>query len=44
MLRTLQVEPLKPHSPEIGRWLWALEEVRTRTHRLIDGLDQRTLN
>lgn len=44
MPRTLQVEPLNARSPEIGRWLWALEEVRARTHRLIDGLDQRTLD
>lgn len=41
---TLHVEPLNASSPEIGRWLWALEEVRARTHRLIDGLDQRTLD
>ncbi len=44
MPRTLQVEPLTARSPEIGRWLWALEEVRARTHRLIDRLDQRILD
>ena len=44
MRRTLQVERLNAPSPEIGRWLWALEEVRARTHRLIDGADQRTLD
>ncbi len=44
MPRILQVEPLNASSPEIGRWLWALEEVRARTLRLIDGLDQRILD
>ena len=30
--------------PEIGRWLWAMNEVRRRTLRLVDALDQRVLD
>jgi hypothetical protein len=44
MSRVLQVEPLNGCPSGIGRWLWALEEVRARTHRLVDGLDQQTLD
>jgi len=44
-LRRLQeVVPLRGYEPEIGRWLWMLQEVRRRTLRLADGLDQRTLD
>ena len=38
------VEPLVVFSPEIGRWLWALEEARRLTVRLVEGLDQRILD
>lgn len=31
-------------APEIGRWLWALEEVRSRTLRIIGDLDQRLID
>lgn len=43
-MRLLQVDPLAGYDAEIGRWLWALEEVRRRTLRLVDGLDQRALD
>jgi hypothetical protein len=43
-MRRLQIDPLPAHDPEIGRWLWALEEVRDRTLRLVAGLDQRMLD
>jgi len=43
-MRMLQIDPLPGYEPEVGRWLWALEEVRRRTLRLVEGLDQRTLD
>ncbi len=36
--------PLVGYDPEIGRWLWGLEETRRRTLRLLEGIDQRTLD
>lgn len=39
------VTPVPAQDPEIGRWLWAMEEVRRRrTLKLVTGLDQRTLD
>lgn len=43
-MRRLQVTALPGCDPEIGRWLWALEEARRRTLRLVEGMDQRTLD
>ena len=37
-------QPLPGYAPEIGIWLWALQQVRRRTLRLIEGLGQRTLD
>jgi len=31
---------LPGYEPEIGHWLWALEDARRRTLQRIDGLDQ----
>lgn len=42
--RFLQVAPLPGYEAEIGTWLWAMQEVRRRTLRLVEGLDQRTLD
>lgn len=42
--KELKAQPLPGYDPEIGIWLWAMQEVRRRTLRLIDGLDQRTLD
>jgi uncharacterized damage-inducible protein DinB len=42
--RLLQVEPLPGYEAEIARWLWAMQAVRQRTLRLVEGLDQRTLD
>ena len=38
------VGPLVGFPPEIGRWLWALEEARRLTLRLVEGPDQRVLD
>ena len=40
----LRGQPLPGYAPEIGIWLWALQQVRRRTLRLIEGLGQRTLD
>ena len=40
----LQVQPLPASDREIGAWLWAMQEARRRTLRLVEGLDQRTLD
>jgi hypothetical protein len=42
--RVLSAQALPGYEPEIGIWLWAMEEVRRRTLKLVDGLDQRTLD
>lgn len=42
--KTLVVKALPEYAPEIGRWLWAMNEVRGRTLRLVEGLDQRILD
>lgn len=42
--RLLQVAPLPGYEAEIGTWLWAMQEVRRRTLRLVGGLAQRTLD
>ena len=44
MSKTLQMKTLPGYEPEIGRWLWALEEVRHRTLDSVEGLDQETLD
>ncbi|MGH2452570.1 MAG: DinB family protein [bacterium] len=42
--RLLHVQPLPGFDPQIGTWLWAMQQVRRRTLRLVDGLDQRVLD
>src|SRR5262249_17955380 len=42
--RTLTVTALPGYEPEIGQWLWAMEEARRRTIKLVRGLDQRTVD
>lgn len=44
MTNELKIDPVSAADPEIGRWLWALEEVRKRTLRLISDLDERLLD
>lgn len=44
MRDVLQVKALANCEPEIGRWLWAMEEVRRRTIRLASDLDQRSID
>jgi len=34
------IEPLDARAPEIGRWLWAIEDTRRRTKRVLEGLTQ----
>jgi len=38
------VEALPGCEPEIGRWLWALEDTRRRTKRSLDGLTQAVID
>ncbi len=38
------VQPMAGCELEIGRWLWAIEETRRRTLRLLEGMDQRMLD
>lgn len=44
MRTPLTTEALPGFEPEIGRWMWALEEVRRRTLRAVEGLDAETLD
>lgn len=40
-MRQLQITPLDGYDPEIGRWMWALQDVRRGyTLRLIKDLDE----
>lgn len=38
------VTALPGYEPEVGRWLWAMQEVRRRTLTLAEGLDQAALD
>jgi uncharacterized damage-inducible protein DinB len=44
MKRQLQVTPLDGYPPDVGRWLWALEDARRITRRAVEGLDVATLD
>jgi hypothetical protein len=44
MKRTLQVEPLPGFETDVGRWLWALQEVRRYTVAAVEGLEQAALD
>lgn len=44
MTEILQVEALPGYEPEIGRWLWALQDVRRRTLRAVEGICVRVLD
>jgi uncharacterized damage-inducible protein DinB len=44
MGNVLQVAALPGFDPEIGRWLWALEEVRRGTLKAVEGLSQQILD
>ena len=44
-MRQLQITPLDGYDPEIGRWMWALQDVRRRyTLRLVKDLDERLVD
>jgi DinB superfamily len=44
-MRQLQITPLDGYDPEIGRWVWALQDVRRRyTLRLVKDLDPRLVD
>lgn len=44
-MRELQITPLAGYDAEIGRWLWALQDVRRRyTMRLLQDLDPRLVD
>jgi uncharacterized damage-inducible protein DinB len=36
--------PARATTPEIGTWLWALEDARARTKRMIEGITQAELD
>ncbi len=40
MRETLAVKPLEGYPPEIGVWLWAMEETRKKTKAYVEGIDQ----
>jgi hypothetical protein len=45
LMRELQIAPLDGYDPEVGRWLWALQDVRSRyTLRILKDLDERLLD
>jgi hypothetical protein len=44
-MRQLRIAPLDGYDPEIGRWMWALQDVRSRyTLRLVKDLDERLVD
>lgn len=44
-MRQLEITPLTGYDPEVGRWLWALQDVRRRyTLRLVRDLDPRLVD
>ena len=42
--KTLQVIPQRARDSEIGRWLWALAEVREKTLSVVGDCDQQALD
>ena len=40
----LRVVPLPGYEPEIGRWLWVLQDIREKTLRSLDGLSTSDLD
>jgi uncharacterized damage-inducible protein DinB len=38
------IHPIDASHPELGRWLWALEDTRARTKEAVAGLDQAALD
>ncbi len=38
------ITPLPASHPELGRWLWALEDTRARTKAAVTGLDRAALD
>lgn len=44
MKRLLKVTPLDGFLPDVGRWLWALEDARRITRGAVAGLDVATLD
>lgn len=44
MKEILQITALSGYPDEIGRWLWAMQAMRSRTLELVEGLDQATLD
>lgn len=43
-MEQFHITPLDGYDPEIGRWLWALQDARRRTLRLIKDLDPRLVD
>lgn len=43
-IEDLSVIPLPGYDPEIGRWLWALEDTRRETLKCLDGLTDEDLD
>lgn len=43
-MKRYEVRPLPGYDPVIGRWLWAMQETRRRTLRLVEGMDQDLLD
>ncbi len=42
--RRLVVEVMPGGEPEVGRWLWALEDTRSRTLEVLDGIGRAALD
>ena len=42
--RQLIIEPLAGCEPEIGRMLWMMEDTRRRTLKVLDGIEQATMD
>ncbi|MBZ0291739.1 MAG: DinB family protein [Anaerolineae bacterium] len=42
--RQYLIEALPARDPEIGRWLWMIDDARRRTRRALDGLDERAVD
>ncbi|MEM7125520.1 MAG: DinB family protein [Chloroflexota bacterium] len=38
--KRLTIEPFPCHHPEIGRWLWAIQDIRNRTLEILPDLTQ----
>jgi uncharacterized damage-inducible protein DinB len=42
-IRNNTIQPLSSQCPEVGRWLWTMQDARSRTYETLEGISQAEL-